>query len=214
MPDLEQQIAEWRRQMLAAGIKTPVPMDELESHLREDIERQMRSGLNEQQAFEAAVRGIGQTAALKTEFAKVSETKLARQRRMHDRFFAAVLVLYALIFGRVLLINPEVNLRERLLGFASLAATAVLALAAGRYAPRIFPVIRNHVLRSVFQFACGISGVTWVVIFAWFIPPRFEFTQGQLLVAILWGFVPALVLPAMFVGFDKVEGRLPTTAGS
>ena len=40
MFDLEQSIADWRRQMLAAGIKTPVPLEELESHLREEIERQ------------------------------------------------------------------------------------------------------------------------------------------------------------------------------
>jgi|SRR5437867_1623996 len=32
---LEKAIAEWRRQMLAAGVKTPVPLDELGSHLRD-----------------------------------------------------------------------------------------------------------------------------------------------------------------------------------
>lgn len=37
MFNLEQSIADWRRQMLATGIKTPAPLDELESHLREDI---------------------------------------------------------------------------------------------------------------------------------------------------------------------------------
>ena len=36
--DLESLIANWRREMLAAGIKTPVPLEELESHLREDID--------------------------------------------------------------------------------------------------------------------------------------------------------------------------------
>ena len=45
MFDLEKAIADWRRQMLAAGIKTPVPLEELESHLREEIEQQMKSGL-------------------------------------------------------------------------------------------------------------------------------------------------------------------------
>ena len=60
MFDLEKEIADWRRQMLAAGIKTPVPLEELESHLREDIERQMKSGLNEQKAFEVSVQRIGQ----------------------------------------------------------------------------------------------------------------------------------------------------------
>jgi hypothetical protein len=46
MFNLEQSIIEWRKQMLAAGIKTPVPLDELEIHLREEIERQMASGLD------------------------------------------------------------------------------------------------------------------------------------------------------------------------
>jgi hypothetical protein len=39
MFDLEQSIATWRRQMLDAGIKAPVPLEELESHLRDDIEQ-------------------------------------------------------------------------------------------------------------------------------------------------------------------------------
>ena len=48
MLDLDQAIAEWRKQMLAAGIKTPVPLEELDIHLREDIEQQMKSGSGEQ----------------------------------------------------------------------------------------------------------------------------------------------------------------------
>ena len=43
MFDLEQSIADLRRQMLAAGIKTPVPLEELEIHLREEIEQQSKS---------------------------------------------------------------------------------------------------------------------------------------------------------------------------
>ena len=39
MFDLEQSITNWRKQMLAAGIKSPVPLEELEIHLREEIER-------------------------------------------------------------------------------------------------------------------------------------------------------------------------------
>ena len=57
--------------MLAAGIKSPVPMEELESHLREEVERQMRSGVEAQPAFEAAIQKIGRTDVLKSEFLKV-----------------------------------------------------------------------------------------------------------------------------------------------
>jgi hypothetical protein len=70
MSDLEKSITEWREQMLAAGIKTPVPLDELENHLREEIERQMKSGLNEQTALEIAIQTIGQANTLKLEFGK------------------------------------------------------------------------------------------------------------------------------------------------
>src|SRR5450631_365265 len=78
MFDLEKSILEWRRQMLAAGIKTPVPLEELEIHLREEIERQMQSGLNEQTAFEISAVRIGQPKALKSEFKKSERTFMKR----------------------------------------------------------------------------------------------------------------------------------------
>jgi hypothetical protein len=71
MFNLEQSIAEWRRQMLAAGIKIPVPLEELESHLREEIAQQTKLELNEQEAFNVAVQRIGHGHALQNEFNKV-----------------------------------------------------------------------------------------------------------------------------------------------
>lgn len=75
MFDLEQSIADWRRQMFAAGIKTPVPLDELENHLREEIERQIQSGTNPQRAFENSVQQIGHADELKGEFKKICGSK-------------------------------------------------------------------------------------------------------------------------------------------
>jgi len=40
------------------------------SHLREDVEKQMRSGFSEQEAFGSAIKKIGQPRLLKTEFKK------------------------------------------------------------------------------------------------------------------------------------------------
>jgi hypothetical protein len=89
MFDLEQSIAEWRKQMLAAGIKTPVPLEELEFHLREEIEQQMKSGVNEQRAFEIAAQQTGQASALKNEFKKtIMKTKYVSQR-----FISSMLVI-------------------------------------------------------------------------------------------------------------------------
>lgn len=70
MFDLEQSIADWRKQMIAAGIKAPVPLEELESHLREEFERQIQSGASEQEAFQRTVLQIGRPKELKTEFLK------------------------------------------------------------------------------------------------------------------------------------------------
>jgi hypothetical protein len=71
MFDLEQSIAEWRRQMLASGIKTPMPLDELESHLREDIRALVSAGNPADQAFQLAISRLGSPGPLRTEFNKL-----------------------------------------------------------------------------------------------------------------------------------------------
>lgn len=73
MFDLEKSIAQWRRQMLGAGIKAPESLDELENHLREEVEKQIKLGQTPERAFEIAVDQIGRPALLKVEFAKVDK---------------------------------------------------------------------------------------------------------------------------------------------
>ena len=74
MFELNQAIADWRRQMAADGIKNPALLDELESHLQDDIERQSQAGADVAQAFHQAVGRLGQSSVLTNEFAKVGET--------------------------------------------------------------------------------------------------------------------------------------------
>jgi ATP-dependent Clp protease ATP-binding subunit ClpA len=59
MFELDQAIAEWRQRMIAGGIKSPVPLEELESHLREDVQNQIRSGATPERAFIAATKQMG-----------------------------------------------------------------------------------------------------------------------------------------------------------
>ncbi len=70
MPDLEQRIVDWRSQMLAARIPWP-DVEELESHLREQIIALINSGESEVGAFMAAARRLGSPATLKIEFKKL-----------------------------------------------------------------------------------------------------------------------------------------------
>lgn len=114
MFDLEQKISEWREQMLAAGIKSPVPLDELEIHLREEIERQMKAGANEQKAFEISVQQIGAPQPLKSEFKK------------NERSFMKTLKICGGIFGLFIAAALMVP------GFVQLHAT--LAVTNGRLA--------------------------------------------------------------------------------
>ena len=95
MPDLEEKIAEWRRRMLAAGIKNPAPMEELESHLRDDVERQVRAGSDAPQAFEIAVQRLGQARALEVEFQNVAATERTEMKRI----MAIIAALVGMVFG-------------------------------------------------------------------------------------------------------------------
>src|SRR5258708_36856405 len=71
MVDLEPSSTEWRRQMLAAGLKTGRRLDELESHLREEISALKSAGASEAVAFEQAVACLGSPHSVYTEFNKI-----------------------------------------------------------------------------------------------------------------------------------------------
>jgi hypothetical protein len=116
MFDLEQDIADWRKQMLAAGIKTPVPLDELEIHLREEIERQMKSGLDGQNAFGISVQQIGQPEMLNREFKRSERTFMKRTLIILAGIFG-VLVGMALIMPAAHLYKEQGMVHNALIGF-------------------------------------------------------------------------------------------------
>ena len=70
MYNLERAISDWRKQMLAAGIKTRTALDELENHLREDIARLLTAGNSEAEAFQIAAARVGNPGSVVTEFKK------------------------------------------------------------------------------------------------------------------------------------------------
>jgi hypothetical protein len=90
MYNLDTSIKAWRRQMLSAGLRNPLVLDELESHLREDVQRRMQSGLGAEQAFESAVRCIGQPDALQNEFAKSAATKAMRLQKLKNALLGLI----------------------------------------------------------------------------------------------------------------------------
>jgi len=117
MFDLEQSVAEWRKQMLAAGIQTPVPLEELETHLREEIEGQVKSGLSAQQAFETAVRQVGRPDLLKQEFKKSERTFMKKTLIILAGIFG-VLVGMALVMPAAHLYKEQGMVHNAIVGFS------------------------------------------------------------------------------------------------
>ena len=143
MFNLDQAIAEWRRQMAAGGIKIPEALDELESHLRDDIERQMRSGSDAEQAFAAAVQRIGRANILKSEFEKIGGTTWALISKLKS-------MLAGFVGGRSAVPFPSLDSFD-------LGATRALALAQSESAHFHHDFIgTEHVLLGVLQLENGI----------------------------------------------------------
>src|SRR5688572_10874778 len=85
MFDIDHAILEWRRQLARGGINSPDVLDELESHLRDDLQHEASHSASESQSFQNAVERLGQTGLLKTEFAKVSGWR-ELQTRIQEAF--------------------------------------------------------------------------------------------------------------------------------
>jgi hypothetical protein len=117
MFDLEKAIAEWRRRMLAAGISAPESLDELESHLREEIEERMRLGLDAQRAFEAAVERVGQPSALGAEFAKLSLSRRTLPLK-YLRIFCFLAAPLGLLTGTWTFLEAGIAPTQRILGMS------------------------------------------------------------------------------------------------
>ena len=81
MFNLEYAISRWRQQMAAGGIKAQDVLNELESHLRDEVDEQVRSGMSVEQAFEAATHRMGQATVLRAEFEKADQAKRVRVRK-------------------------------------------------------------------------------------------------------------------------------------
>lgn len=191
MFDLEQAIANWRKQMLAAGIQTPVPLEELEIHLREEIERQIKAGLNPQDAFTSAVRKLGSAHTVQTEFMKVDKSHGALHWKLMEIGLTLVTILLPLLFGGIVLKRAsfiDMTAAEELSSLAALAAFSFLAWS-GRLGHRFLPIIRAKRIRDVILYSCCVSLMLWWVVFLNLIVPRQEFTMGEFLVAFTWAFV-------------------------
>jgi len=216
MFNLEQAINEWRRQMTADGIKSSSVLDELENHLREDVERQIRSRIDQEQAFQAAVSRIGQSDLLKAEFAKIGGVKEMRLGKMIGIACGMFTVLFSLWAAPWLLTVHELSRTERMLGLVSVVLT-VLSVISWRFSYNYLPVIRNQRARMAAEVLCGIGSVAWLYVFgnllANVIVPHVlhnEGTSGQIFmigISLLWALTLASIPGAIAYGLEGAARR-------
>ena len=169
MFDLDKAITGWRQQMLAAGIKTPVPLEELEIHLREEIERQMKSGLSPQQAFGSAEKKVGRASELKREFKK-SDAPMEMQQII--KLAGAICIAIALLC-QVSFCSPPVfdfafahglrlGLMMRMLALAVLVIPVAITVLSWKFNHKLLPFIRNQWLRRVVGIVCYGGCLLWI----------------------------------------------------
>ena len=72
MPDIERRIADWRRALAETAGGTDEVLAELESHLRDEVQRLVRTGEPEERALDRALSRLGPPQALAAEFAKLA----------------------------------------------------------------------------------------------------------------------------------------------
>jgi hypothetical protein len=82
MFNLDDSIKAWRQQLDAKGLHNPDILEELESHLRDDIKDRLQAGANPEQAFALAVQRLGQPELLEREFEKTTQP----QERVKEAF--------------------------------------------------------------------------------------------------------------------------------
>jgi hypothetical protein len=187
---LEAAIAAWRKEMRAGGIKSPAALEELEAHLREEIERHVSAERGEEAAFAAAVRSIGPAHALGEEFAKVEGAREARQWQLFENLFLGAVVGMPLMVGCMALVirnGTFADMTAGQKGFSLAAAAAFSLLAMGmRWSCGRFPVVRTNRIRD----AVLVPVLAWVLAMAFIYLPRCELTVAQSGVVALWTFAP------------------------
>ena len=201
MFNLDQAIDEWRRQMASDAIKDSKVLDELESHLREDVEQQIHLGLSAQAAFEVAVQRIGQASELKAEFAKVGGTRPTPRARLVSigGFVSAV---FLVVVGTWTIMEFETSPAKRIFG---LSVIWLIALYSGSlpFMYQWLPSTQNAGAKGTFK-ALSIVVYLWVFLAFLSAVQIVHLEVGITLSTIMWALCAAYAA-TVFAGMAGIQ---------
>jgi hypothetical protein len=159
MRDLEQQIANWRRTMAKVSGYRPELLNELEQHLRDEIDQPRRTGISVDKAFDMAVSKLGTPAHVMAEFNKLTSTRASWLPVKIARWFlAAIAVVLAIVFaikGERFGLLLGTHIACVTLGYLMTFVIGGLGICAlcAQWFGSTGPTQRHALLQSVFQFA-------------------------------------------------------------
>jgi hypothetical protein len=219
MFNLDHAIAEWRRQM-AAGLRDAEALDELENHLREEIARQAKAGVDAEKAFATAVARMGNVAQLKSEFENIGAPKRWWQLDLigsseFDRKMVEFLMLGSGLFiGGGMSFNilfkrgscAEMTASQQ--AWSLIAALLIgLLVAFGKYVHPFLPVLANLRARNTAIFTGIFLILAEFCLLFWVVLPRSTFTMSQLIVILLWAMVPWGASVGIAAGLHEASRR-------
>jgi hypothetical protein len=143
--DLNRQIDLWKRAFAARRTCSTDELEELESHLREEIEVMIAAGLSPEKAFAQGISRLGDPVAVCCEFAKNEKMLLGDSLAIRAGSVLVVLVgLAALVLGMVVWRQRQDGLLAAHVGSISFAYVVPFLLAVvGSYA-----IIRTAIVKS------------------------------------------------------------------
>lgn len=195
MLNLDKAITDWRNQLIASRVTTAEVLDELESHLREDVRAQVRAGVNIENAFDIARERLGRGDALKTEFKKVESRSAPLMRLICLIFVGLILWMSGYTF-----VSLEMNSGEQIVAYAAVAFTLLVACG-WRHAVPYLPVILHKGKRMTVGLACIVSGFVASNLFCQFVLAPFERNRDGLMPAIgFWAVFPIAVFACLGLG--------------
>jgi putative ABC transport system permease protein len=100
MFNLEKSIRDWKQELRRLASLEDGAIAELESHLREDIDRRKELGSDESEAFDRAVRTVGRPEAIAGDYRKTNARPLALAEASKRGFAPALLLNYIKIAVR------------------------------------------------------------------------------------------------------------------
>jgi hypothetical protein len=170
MRNLEQQIADWRRTMAKAADHRRELLDELEEHLRDEIDRFVRSGISEGNAFQMALSKLGAPSGVAAEYDKLTANqrawwpvKLARLCAIATVLLSGALLIRRIDKVGVLLASHVWFVTIGYLLMLAVGGLGICYICAGWFGGP-GPTQRHSLVRSTFQFANMAAILTGVAV--------------------------------------------------